>query len=163
MFSNVVGIADMKISDNGTLVTYGLGSCIGIAIFDERTKQSGLIHIMLPRRDYFSTVENPFKFADSGISLMVDELVKRGASRETMKAKIAGGATMCFGNNNKKDIFDIGNMNIDATFNILKKLDIDVVGQDIGGHYSRTIEFDINRSVLNVKRIYKEGVNLLEL
>lgn len=163
MTSNVVGIADMKISDNGTLVTYGLGSCIGIAIYDKMTKQSGLIHIMLPRRDYFSVAENPFKFADSGISLMVDELVKRGASRKTLRAKIAGGATIYFGNNNKADIFDIGNMNIDATFNILKKLNIDVVGQDIGGHYSRTIEFDINKSVLNVKRIYKEGVNFLEL
>lgn len=163
MLSKIVGIADMKIADRGKLITYALGSCIGIIIYDETTKISGLIHIILPESSYFAIVENKLKFADKGIPLMVDALVRRGATRSALKAKIAGGSAMYSIQENEANILNIGAMNIEATLSILKKLDIDIKGKDVGGHCSRTIEFDIDKRILSIKKVNKEGFNSIQL
>ncbi|MBN2258964.1 MAG: chemotaxis protein CheD [Clostridiales bacterium] len=160
---NVIGIADMKISNQGTLLTYGLGSCVGIAIYDERTKWSGLIHIMLPDSNFFAVLDNPLKFADTGIPLMVDELVKKGAQKSFMKAKIAGGSAMYANDKVKSAFFDIGKMNIQASLAALEKLDIEIIGQDTGGYCSRTLEFDIPMSSLKIKKMSKERLDILHL
>ena len=93
MTNATVGISDMKILKNeGTLITYALGSCIGICVYDETNKLGGMVHIMLPR-SLRKPGDNIYKYADSGIQDMIKQLELKGASRNRMIAKIAGGAS----------------------------------------------------------------------
>ena len=90
----VVGIADMKMAkDNGMLVTYALGSCIGICLYDPAIRLAALIHIMLPL-NMETGRKSPMKYADTGIRETLREMERRGAVRSRLVAKIAGGARM---------------------------------------------------------------------
>ena len=89
----VVGISDYKLAkDPGVLVTYALGSCVGICIYDRRLKIGGLSHIMLPDSTMFTRGEiNRMKFADTAVGDMLQSLISKGADKRTLVAKIAGG------------------------------------------------------------------------
>ena len=90
----IVGIADMKIArTNGMLITYALGSCIGICLYDPNIKLGGLLHIMLPL-NLETGRKNALKYADTGLSEMVARMEAKGAKKARMVAKIAGGANM---------------------------------------------------------------------
>ena len=90
----VVGIADMKMAQgSGMLVTYALGSCIGICFYDPMLKLAALLHIMLPL-NLETGRKSPLKYADTGIRETLREMERRGAKRARVTAKIAGGARM---------------------------------------------------------------------
>ena len=90
-----VGMADLKICKApDALTTIGLGSCIGIALYDPSTKISGLAHIMLPDSTQIRNNSNIAKFADTGIQKLYDDMIKAGANKARLVAKIAGGAKM---------------------------------------------------------------------
>ena len=106
-----VGMADYKVgSAPATIISYGLGSCIGISIYDPQTKIGGLLHIMLPDSTQSRPSENPAKFADTGIPLMLADILQLGASRSRLVAKLAGGAQM-FAFANATDIMRVGARN----------------------------------------------------
>lgn len=136
-----VGMADLNIckSPNG-ITTLGLGSCVGIAIRDPLTKIGGLAHIMLPDSTVIANNSNKPKFADTGIVMLVDLIVKAGASRPRLVAKIAGGAQM-FGFQNKNDLVRVGERNVEATKKKLSELRIPILAQDTGLNYGRTVIF----------------------
>ena len=103
-----VGIADLNlVLDPGAIMTIGLGSCIGIALYDKINKVAGLSHIMLPDSTQFKNVTNPMKFADLAIPLLVEKMEKQGCNKRNITAKIAGGASM-FNFSDKSIISDIG-------------------------------------------------------
>ncbi|MFT5875470.1 MAG: chemotaxis protein CheD [Clostridium sp.] len=148
-----VGIADLNVAFSpNKLITVGLGSCVGIAIYDKGIGLGGLAHIMLPDSSQFNKVTNEIKFADLAIPILVADMIKKGAKLQNMRAKIAGGASM-FNFSDKSIIMDIGNRNGIAVKNALKNLSIPLVAEDIGGKKGRTLIFDAANGVLSIRTV----------
>ena len=148
-----VGIADSAIvSSPDRLITMGLGSCIGIAIYDRVKKIAGLVHIMLPDSKQFKNIVNPLKYADLGIESLVNQMIDNGCRKENMTAKIAGGASM-FNFPDKKIISDIGKRNSLAVVEIINKLSIPIIGQEVGGNKGRTMIFESEDGSVLIKSI----------
>ncbi len=134
-------MADMNVCvAPDAITTLGLGSCVGIAIYDPCTKIAGLVHVMLPDSTKILNNENKAKFADTGIDNLIYLMVKLGANRKALIAKIAGGAQM-FAFNNNSEMMRIGERNVEATKLKLKELGIRILAEDTGSNYGRTIEF----------------------
>jgi len=148
-----VGIADIGIDTAPNTLRTILGSCIGICIYDPVVRLGGLSHIMLPSSK--NPTVNIKKYADSAIPYMIDEMIKRGADRKRMIAKIAGGSTM-FRHTENTLMGDIGKNNIVSTKEILARLNIRIVSEDVGGDYGRTIDFYLETGELKIKTIGKE-------
>ena len=136
-----VGMADLNIcvSPDG-ITTLGLGSCVGIALRDPNTKIGGLAHIMLPDSHEIRNSSNIPKFADTGITELVRLIVAKGASRDRLVAKIAGGAQM-FAFQNTNQAMRVGDRNVESTLKVLKEMNIRVLAQDTGNSYGRTVIF----------------------
>ena len=150
-----VGMADYKVGcAPSTLISYGLGSCIGISLYDTQAKVGGLLHIMLPDSTQARPTDNPAKFADTGLPLMLKDVLELGASRTRLVAKIAGGAQM-FAFANATDIMRVGARNAEAAKKILRELNIRLVSEDTGGNYGRTVQINLNDGVYKVKTIDK--------
>jgi chemotaxis protein CheD len=150
-----VGIADMNIvKEPMTIRTSGLGSCVGIVLYDEAKKIAGLIHIMLPDSALGKLGRlNVAKFADTGIYALMERLKEEGVRPMSLKAKIAGGSQMFqFGSS---DTIRIGPRNVEAVKKELQRLSIPLIAEDVGGSSGRTIEFDPATSLLNIRTVNK--------
>lgn len=148
-----VGIADYKITVSpNKLITVGLGSCVGVAMYDPIEKVGGLLHIMLPDSAQFSNVTKPAKFADLGIPLMVKEIQQRGGKIGRLQVKIAGGAQMFSGLNNKF-VLNIGQRNTEMTKTILNSLGIRILSEEVGGNRGRTMIFDTENGTVTIRAI----------
>lgn len=146
----IVGIADMKIArSEGTLITYALGSCIGICLYDPVIKLGGMVHIMLPE-SLSSGGQNVFKYADTGIRETIRKMEVFGARRERIVAKIAGGAKM-FDVQATGPLGNIGDRNITSTKSILKMEGIKLLKEDTGANYARTLSFDVSTGMAKIK------------
>lgn len=148
-----VGMADLKLAKApDKLMTAGLGSCIGICIYDQKIQLASLAHIMLPSSIQAKNSQNKAKFADTAITEVLQEMEKNGAVRSRMLAKIAGGAQM-FKFAGESDILKIGERNARAVEENLKKNNIKLLASDTGGNYGRTIVFDPETGNLLVRTI----------
>jgi chemotaxis protein CheD len=149
-----VGISDMKIVKVPEgLISYALGSCIGICIIDKAAHIAGMAHIMLPYNNN-KDMNNVFKYADTGIAEMVKQMECLGALKSRMIAKIAGGARM-FEIKGSSTIGNIGERNTEATKETLQKLKIKLFAEDVGENYGRTIIFDSVTGNLTIKSFSK--------
>ena len=152
-----VDISDMKISDNENdiLVTYSLGSCVGITLYDPVEKIGSLIHCMLPlsKVDREKARKNPYMFVDTGLMKMLQEMYNRGAKRKNLIAKLAGGAKLL----DKKNIFNVGERNIVVVRKILWKNDILIKGMDVGGSKSRTVRLYMETGKTTVRNKGEEA------
>lgn len=136
-----VGIADMKLArQEGELITYALGSCIGIAFYDPMIKLGALLHIMLPEKN--QTDANVFKFADSGIRETLRKLYAFGAVKGRLVCKIAGGAKM-FEMKGPGGLGNIGERNAQNVKRVLTMEGLRVVSEDTGANYARTMLLDV--------------------
>lgn len=150
-----VGMADLKTGKApDTITTLGLGSCIGIALWDSKTKIGGLAHVMLPDSTRIRNNSNVAKFADTGITELVRQMEKLGVPRSRMVAKIAGGARM-FEVSGKTSVGNIGEKNALASKAKLKQLGIRLVAEDTGLNYGRTVELDCNTGDYIIKAVGK--------
>ncbi len=150
-----VGMADLKICKApDALTTIGLGSCIGIAIYDPSTKISGLAHIMLPDSTAIRNNSNIAKFADTGIQKLYDDMIKAGANKMKLVAKIAGGAKM-FEMGGSSSI-NVGLRNAEASRAKLKQLGVRLVAEDCGLNYGRTVELYSETGEYHIKAVGKE-------
>ena len=149
-----VNIAMMRVARPPvTLHSLGLGSCIGVAIYDPVEKIGGLLHALLPKIGEFTgEAHNRAKFADSGIQDLVELLEAHGARRSRMKAKMAGGAAM-FALRPGSRVGDIGKRNVESAVSTLRRLGIPLVAQDTGGNKGRTIIFDVDTGQMTIKMI----------
>ena len=148
-----VGMADYKTGRNpNSLISYGLGSCVGIALYDSVNKIGGLAHIMLPDSTQARSAENPAKFANTALPIMLDDMIKMGANKGRITAKIAGGAQM-FTFANATDVMRVGERNGEALRKLLKKMDIRVIADDTGGNYGRTVELRLDTGIYRVRTI----------
>ena len=144
-----VGIADMKIAQgSGILITYALGSCIGLCFHDPRLKLGALLHIMLPL-NMETGRKNPMKYADTGIRETLRQLEAKGASKSRMTVKIAGGAKMFEVNGG--NLGNIGQRNIESVHLILRKEGIRLMAEDVGGTVARTLLFDVNSGLACIR------------
>lgn len=148
-----IGIADLNVAfPPDRLITVGLGSCIGIGLYDKINKIGGLAHIMLPESKQFTNITNSNKFADLAIPTLVDIMIKKGANLKNIKAKIAGGASM-FNFSDKSMNMDIGNRNGIAVRETLKKLNIPIISEDVGGNKGRTMILDTTCFVVKIRTV----------
>ena len=131
------------------LATLGLGSCVAVALYDRSRKIGGMAHIMLPDSKEFDDCNSPYRYADTAISALLEELNAKESRREDLVAKICGGSQMFSHNENSKP--SVGEQNISAVKNILDKKQISVIGEDSGGNKGRSIEFFLSTGKLVIK------------
>lgn len=148
-----VGIADLNIIQAPQVIrTSGLGSCVGVVIYDSTQKMAGMVHVMLPDSSLAKEPFNKAKYADSGIDELVFLLENNGVSRYKMKAKIAGGSQM-FQFSSTNDTMRIGPRNVEAVKKKLDQLRIRILAEDVGGQSGRTIEFNPLTGLLKVRTV----------
>jgi len=145
-----VGIGDMKISrGNGRIITYALGSCIGISFYDPMSHLGALLHIMLPAR-FNADDQNVFKYADSGIQETLRKLAAFGMVRSRMIVKIAGGAKM-FEISGNSNFGNIGERNAASVKQELMRAGLRIKAEDVGGTYARTMWIDLGTGDVTIK------------
>ncbi|WP_339215282.1 chemotaxis protein CheD [Ornithinibacillus sp. FSL M8-0202] len=151
-----VGIADLNIVTAPDVIrTSGLGSCVGVVIFNKNKQIAGMAHVMLPDSNLGKQATiNRYKYADTAIDILVEELMSRGVHKPQLQAKIAGGAQM-FQINTGNDMMRIGKRNVEAVLNKLAEHKIPVISSDVGGNFGRTIEFDPQTGLLKIRTITK--------
>ncbi|HEX30387.1 chemotaxis protein CheD [Candidatus Poribacteria bacterium] len=149
---HIVGVADMKISDRrgDILITYALGSCLGIAIYDPEACVGGLLHVMLPLStiDPEKATRNPFMFVDTGVPKLFIECYKAGAKKERLQVKVAGGASS---KTEGEDLFQIGRRNFIILRKLLWRNGVLLSSYDVGGTLSRTMSLEIGTGRVTVK------------
>jgi len=149
-----VGMADMKLASSpAVIVTRGLGSCLGIVLYDSFKKLAALAHPMLPKIDEGRVKSNPYKFVDSAIAAMLEELKKRGCQPILLQAKIFGGAHM-FSSIPVSSVFNIGARNAEVAKEIFAANNVKLIGEDIGGNSGRTIFVDSATGKVAVKTLF---------
>lgn len=156
-----VGMADLKVCEApDNLTTIGLGSCIGVAMYDPVTKISGLAHVMLPDSKQISNNANVAKFADTGIQELYDEMIEMGAKKTMLVAKIAGGARMFGFETDETDIMNIGDRNVKASRDKLKQLGVRLLAEDTGLDYGRTVELYSETGDYLIKAVGKPQIKI---
>ncbi|HEY1758118.1 MAG TPA: chemotaxis protein CheD [Bryobacteraceae bacterium] len=139
----VVGVADCQVSSDPDhiLVTYALGSCVAVSIYDPVARVGGLLHFMLPEApaDAAKSGKNPYMFADSGIPMMFREAYEMGAQKRRLRVKVAGGAQIM----DEHGVFNIGQRNCVAMRKIFWKAGVIVHGEETGGTIARTMRFEM--------------------
>ena len=151
-----VGMADYKLcAPPDKISTLGLGSCMGVVIYDTKTKLCGMAHIMLPDSTKVSNNSNKAKFADTGIVELVRRMTEAGAAKSRLVAKIAGGARM-FEVSGNSEVGNIGARNAEASRQKLKELGIPLLAEDTGLNYGRTVELHCDTGEFYIKSVGKE-------
>ena len=147
----IVQVADAQICDDvdGILVTYSLGSCIGVCLWDPSLKIGGMLHYQLPDADLHEerSQDRPFMFADTGMALLLRQMARLGCQPRQLKAWIAGGAEMHTGPKG----FDIGKRNRLAIQKILWRNGMFIEGEDVGGHVARHLSLEIATGIVTVR------------
>ncbi len=147
----IVGVSDMKVSNNPkeVLVTYSLGSCIGIAVYDTVARVGGLLHFMLPESslDLNKAAKNPFMFADTGIPRLFKACYELGAKKQRMKVLVVGGAQVL----DAKGFFNIGKRNDMAVRKMFHKNNVIIDYKDVGGNVNRTVRLAVQNGTFYLK------------
>ncbi len=136
------------------LVTQALGSCVGVTLWDPRTRIGGMAHVMLPDSNGSTAPGRPTRFADLAIPVLVEQLAELGSPKRRLIAKIAGGSAMF---SSDTGIESIGSRNATAVVEALERQGILVQSSDCGGSHARTIELRLDSGVL-VVRSYVYGI-----
>jgi chemotaxis protein CheD len=154
----VVGVADMAIGreHDGRIVTYALGSCIGLSAWDPLAKVGALLHYMLPQPAEQADPKalKPFMYASTGIPLMLRRLVDAGAQQSRLVVCAAGGAEILEGASS----LAIGRRNRTALRKLLWKLGVQLVAEATGGSFARTMTVDLARGNVHVRSRENEGL-----
>jgi chemotaxis protein CheD len=149
--TRIIGVADMAISNNAddTLITYSLGSCIAVVIYDPVVRVGGILHLMLPEAsmDLEKAKRKPAMFADSGIPVLFKQSYQLGASKKSAIVKIAGGSQIM----DENGVFNIGKRNHLAVRKIFWKNNVVIAAEHVGGNVNRTVRLEMATGRLLVK------------
>lgn len=152
-----VGMADLQVAKApDSLITLGLGSCIGLTLYDPVTKIGGMVHYMLPDSTQLKNNTNIAKFGDTGIRELYNRMIKQGAAPRRMVAKIAGGAKM-FEVSGLSNVGHVGERNAQQAKKMLKELQIPLVAEDTGLNYGRTVTLDCETGEFYIKAVGKSN------
>ncbi len=140
----VVGVGDCLVSaePDAELVTYALGSCIAVVVWDPAARVGGLLHFMLPDSSVDlrgQGQDHPYRYADTGTPRLFREAYQMGAEKRRLIVRLAGGAAVVEDNG----LFSIGKRNYAALKKILWKAGVMVHGEDVGGNVSRTVRLEL--------------------
>ena len=150
-----VGMADLNIAKApDSLTILGLGSCIGLTLYDPVAKVGGLVHYMLPDSTKLKNNSNIAKFGDTGIRELYNKMIANGASPSRMVAKIAGGAKM-FEVSGLSNVGNVGERNAEEAKIMLKELKIRLIAEDTGLNYGRTVVLDCENGNYIIKAVGK--------
>ncbi len=151
--SLIVGMADMNVAkDKGVLITLGLGSCVGIALYDPVAKIAGLAHSMLPDSKEIKNNINIAKFVDLATIKLTKDMISHGAQQSRIVAKLAGGAQM-FAFGSTQQSMRIGDRNVEAAERMLRRLGIKILAKDVGKTFGRTVELHAQDGKFIIKTI----------
>ena len=154
----VVGIAEGKTAvEQQVLISYALGSCVGVCLYDKSRKIAGMVHVILPEKAVAVNRENPYKFGDEGVRRLIQEMERLGAEKKRLTAKIAGGAKM-FGTGRPE--WEIGAQNVASVKKTLAEEGIRLIAEDTGKNYGRTVSFYAGDGRLEVRTVRHETVVL---
>lgn len=158
--THVVGISDCKLSDEptDTVVTYALGSCVGLSLYDRKSRMGGVLHVMLPDSRFRSASRefNPYMYADAGFHAFLKALMAKGARREAIEARLAGGANML----QHSQFLDIGKRNAEAMVTVLRLERIPILGSSLGGVVGRSMSLRLQDGAVTV-RLLGRGEEIL--
>ncbi|MCP4114499.1 MAG: chemotaxis protein CheD [Desulfobacteraceae bacterium] len=156
----IVGVSDMRVSNNpgDEVVTYSLGSCIGLVLFDPVAGVGGILHYMLPESslDKEKAANRPFMFADTGIPRLFKQAYKFDAIKKRMKVSVFGGAQIL----DQKGFFNIGKRNHMALKKIFFKNNVLIDHEDVGGNVNRTVRLEIKTGDIYLKTSGEKEVKL---
>jgi chemotaxis protein CheD len=142
MFNSIpVGLGEIKISHDPkvVLVAFGLGSCLGIGMYDSVVGVAGLLHAILPAPQNGSN-ERSSKYVSSGVQMLLEDVVRAGAVPARLKIRMAGGAQMLVAPGFSQ-VLNIGPRNVEAAYLVMKSLNLKILGQEVGGTTGRTVRF----------------------
>jgi len=146
-----IDISDAKVSNDPSdvLVTYSLGSCIGVCLYDPATRIGGMLHYQLPssKMDTDRARRSPFMFADTGMAILLKKLISMGASKKRMDVRLAGGAAMATGPQG----FDIGKRNYLAVRKVLWSNGMFINAEDVGGSAARNLYLHMDEGLVTVR------------
>lgn len=155
----LVQIGDMKVGQgNQILITYALGSCVGISFYDPLLKLGALLHVLLPAKEGNRDV-NPMKYADSGIHETLQELTRKGFCKNRAIVKMAGGAKM-FGDDGNSSLGMIGDRNVYSARQTLAREGLWIAAEDVGGVSARTMSLDLRNGDVSVRAAGREQIHL---
>jgi chemotaxis protein CheD len=147
-----LNMAEMVVSkENDILAIHGLGSCIGLVLFEPKSGIGAMAHVMLPCNISKNPNTKPGKYVDTAIDEMLSGLIHHGIDPKNLVAKICGGASMF--KTSKDSNLCIGEKNIELAEKILKEKHIPIKAKDVGGDYGRTIEFDVNTGNIRISTV----------
>ncbi len=137
--------------ETGIIRTGSVGSCVVVAVYDEKNRVGALAHAMLPKKGKETETElgSPAKYADEAVRLIVAEAVKAGAGKDEMKAKIIGGAIMFPKLTTRHNI---GVLNVESAREELASLGIPIEGEDTGGNTGRLVEFNVANGLMEIMK-----------
>lgn len=146
----VVGVADMIATNDASaeIVTYALGSCLGVALYDPAKRVGGLLHVMLPNSslDPAKASVVPYMFVDTGVPRLFHAVYGLGAERQRLLVRVAGGAQFL----DDGRLFNIGARNCQNLFRLLAQNGHTLHARDVGGRISRTVRLDLASGRLSV-------------
>lgn len=149
-----IGLGEYKISSCSTevLVAYGIGSCLAVGMFDPRTYIGGMLHAVLPENN--GREANDPKFVDSGIRILLGEMIQKGANRHRVLIYLAGGASV-LSLPGYTQTFNIGTRNIAAAITLLAEERLSITSQEVGGQNGRTVRLYVNNGHMTVQSMGK--------
>ncbi len=154
----IVGVSDAKVSrdPSDVIVTYSLGSCIGVCLYDAVAHVGGMLHYQLPdsKSNPERAQQNPFMFVDTGLTLLIRKLEALGAKKKLLRVKIAGGAAM----NTGPKGFDIGKRNCLAIRKLLWKFGMFLDAEEVGGSSPRSLYLDIEDGTVSMRSNGQEKI-----
>lgn len=148
-----VGVADMKISSDSAdmLITYALGSCLGVTVYDFKHKKGALLHCMMPDSniDRVKAAGNPYLYVDSGMKAMMDSFYRDGSRKNDLIIRVAGGSSSKL--NEEEDFFQIGRRNFISLRKFLWDEGLMLKAYDVGGYGSRTVTLEMENGKMLIK------------
>jgi chemotaxis protein CheD len=157
-----VGLGDIKCSNSrgSVLVCYGLGSCVGISMYDPRAHIGGMAHVVLPDSSILPGSDVPGKFADTAVPALLSRMLEMGAHKTSIVVRIAGGARMFTSSPGLSSVLDVGSKNVEAVKAALKASRLRLTGEDCGGNYGRTFHLFLAEGRASVRTLGRSEIDL---
>lgn len=152
----IVKVADWAVERGSVLTTLGLGSCVAIMLHDAETQAGGMAHVLLPSKSLARDQNNPAKFPETAVPLLVERLKALGADPRRLVAKLAGGASM-FAQLMTPGTVQMGERNIVASRNALRAAGIPVLREAVGGDVGRTVRFNLTDGQVEIRSVGAES------
>jgi chemotaxis protein CheD len=153
MSEHRVGIADLAVgAGEGTLTTIALGSCVAIVLYDAETRVGGLAHVLLPAPEQPRNGENPARYPETALPVLLAKMAALGANPARVTARLVGGASM-FAGLLPQGTATIGGRNVDASRGVLARAGIPVVAEDVGQEHGRSVYFSLADGRVEVRSL----------